>query len=274
MTEIRTLVTGINFGESPRWHDGRLWFSDWMAGDIIAVDPDGGREVVARVPTAPFCFDFGPDGRALVASGGEGALLVREADGTLVPHADLSGLSKYPWNEVTADRRGGAYVNNINFEFPDGEVRPGFVAYVEPGGTAVREVAGDIAFPNGMALTPDGGTLIVAESYAGRLTAFDVAPDGGLSGRRVWADLGDAAPDGICLDADGSVWYADVAHRRCVRVREGGEVLATVEFDRGAFSCALGGVDGRTLFVVGQTWGEPGGEPGAEPSGRLYAVDV
>jgi sugar lactone lactonase YvrE len=252
MSTPRTLMTGLAFGESPRWHDGRLWFSDWGVQEIIAVDPGGSSEVVLSVPSAPSCIDWLPDGRLLVVSGGDGLLLRREHDGSLVTHADLSGLSAHAWNEIVVDDRGRAYVNNLGFEF-GGEFAPGTVAMVEPGGSA-RVVAEGIAFPNGMVLTADNSTLIVAESYANVLTAFDIAPDGGLLNRRVWAELGDGAPDGICLDAEGAVWYGDVPNKRCVRVREGGDVLDTVELDRGCFACALGGPDGKTLFMVAAEW--------------------
>ena len=258
MTDPTVLMTGLAFGESPRWHDGRLWLCDWAAQELIAVDLDGASEVVARIESFPFCIDWLPDGRLLVVSSATLEVLRREPDGSFAVHAALASVSAHPWNEIVADDRGNAYVNTIGFDFPEGEVAPGSVALVTPDG-AVRAVAGDLAFPNGMALTPDGSTLIVAESYGARLTAFDVAPDGGLSGRRVWADLGEAAPDGICLDAEGAAWYADVPNRCCVRVREGGEVLATIELDRGCFSCALGGPDGRTLFMVAAEWPPPEG---------------
>ena len=161
------------------------------------------------------------------------------------------------------DGLGNAYINNIGFAFPAGEFAPGTVALLTPDGS-VRRVADGVAFPNGMAVTPDNSTLIVAESYANKLTAFDIAEDGGLSDRRVWADLGDGVPDGICLDAEGAVWYGDVPNRRCVRVREGGEVLRTIELDLGRFACMLGGEDGRTLFMV---WHNGGVAPRARPRG-------
>ena len=154
------------------------------------------------------------------------------------------------------DGRGNAYVNNIGFDFPGGEFAPGTIALVTPDGSA-RQVADGVAFPNGMAVTPDNSTLIVAESYGNKLTAFDIAADGSLSNRRVWADLGDGVPDGICLDAENAVWYADVPNKRCVRVREGGEVLQTIELDRGCFACMLGGADGRTLFMMATEWRGP-----------------
>lgn len=268
----KILLTGVVMGESPRWHDGRLWFCDWGAGELRTVDLDGGTEVVARVPAPPFCIDWLPDGRLLVASGGDARVLRREPDGSLATYADLSGLSTKPWNEIAVDGRGNAYVNNIGFDFPGGEFVPGIVAVVTPDGS-VHQVADGVAFPNGMAVTPDGSTLILAESYANRLTAFDIAADGGLSNRRVWAPV-DGYPDGICLDADDTVWYADVPNKRCQRVREGGEVVQTVELDRGCFSCALGGPDGRTLFITAADWSGPEGMMGGEPTGQVVAVEV
>jgi len=254
---VRTLLTGIAFGESPRWHDGRLWFSDWGAQEVVAVDLEGNRDVIVRVrfPSFPMCIDWLPDGRLLIVSGREGLLLRREPDGSLVTHADLSGLAdkQQPWNEIVVDGRGNAYLNNQGFEFPGGEFAPGTVALLTPDGTA-QQVADGIAFPNGMAVTPDNQTLIVAESYGNKLTAFDIAADGSLSDGRVWADLDGGVPDGICVDGEGAVWYGDVPNKRCVRVREGGEVLQTIDLDRGCFACTLGGVDRRTLFLVATEW--------------------
>jgi sugar lactone lactonase YvrE len=256
MSEPQILMTGIAFGESPRWHDDRLWFADWGAEELVAVDLEGRSEVVVRVPSFPFCIDWLPDGRLLVVSARDRRLLRREPDGSLVTHADLSGLSDHPWNDIVVDGRGNAYVGNIGFDFGGGEFAPGILALVGPDGVA-RQVADGVAFPNGMVVTPDNSTLIVAESYANGLTAFDIAADGSLSNRRVWADLDDGVPDGICLDAEGAVWYGDVPNKRCVRVREGGEVLQTIDLDRGCFACALGGVDGRTLFMVAREWRGP-----------------
>ncbi|WP_327092270.1 SMP-30/gluconolactonase/LRE family protein [Nonomuraea sp. NBC_01738] len=263
------LMEGIVFGESPRWHDGRLWFSDWGAGQVIALDDDGKHEVMASVPSFPMCIDFLPDGRLLVVDSAHQQVLRQEADGTLVRHADLSDVSAKPWNEIVVDARGTAYVNSIGFDFPGGEFVPGFVVRVTADG-AVEQVAGDLAFPNGMALTPDGRTLIVAESYANRLTAFDIDPDGGLSGRRVWAETPGDHPDGICLDDEGAVWYADVGNKHCVLVREGGEVVATVGTDRGAFACALSPGEQPRLYVVGQEFGGPD----AAPSGQVVVFPI
>ena len=247
------ILTRVVMGESPRWHDDRLLLSDWGAQQVLSVGLDGTREVVVRPPSRPFCIDRLPDGRLLVVSGGDGLLLRREPDGSLVTHADLTGLGDPPWNDIVVDGRGNAYVGSVGFPFPEGEFRPGTVVLVTPDGSA-RQVADGVAFPNGMAVTPDNATLIVAESYGNRLTAFDIAPDGGLSNRRVWADLGGGFPDGICLDAEDAVWYGDVPNKRCVRVREGGEVLQTIDLDRGCFACTLGGVDRRTLFLVATEW--------------------
>ena len=202
--EVRTLLTGLVVGESPRWHEDRLWFANWGAQEIVAADLQGNSEVIAHSPTvAGYSIDWLPDGRLLV-TGQE--LLRREPDGSLVTHADLSGLSRYGWNEIVVDGRGNVYVNSIGFRFGEEEFRPGIIALVRPDGSA-RQVADGLAFPNGMVVTPDNRTLIVAESFTGRLTAFDIAADGGLSNRRVWADLGGPGNgDGICMDAEGAVW--------------------------------------------------------------------
>jgi sugar lactone lactonase YvrE len=271
MPEPQILMTGIAFGESPRWHDERLWFSDWGTQEVIAVDHEGRSEVIVHTPVSPFSIDWLPDGRLLILSGPDGLLLRREPDGSLATHADLSDLSDHPWNEIVVDGRGNAYVNNIGFDFPVGEFAPGTVALLTPDGPA-RPAADGVAFPNGMAVTPDNATLIVAESYANRLTAFDIAADGSLSGQRVWADVGDGVPDGICIDAEGAVWYADVPNERCVRVREGGEVLQTVELDRGCFACMLGGTEGTTLFMVAQEWSGMESTAAGERTGQLLTI--
>ena len=269
--ELRTLMSGLMFGESPRWHDGRLWLCDWGAHEVIAVDLDGTSEVIVRVESFPFSIDWLPDGRLLIVSAIDRRLLRRERDGSLVTHADLSRLSQHPWNDIVVDGRGNAYVGNIGFDFGVGDVAPGILALVRPDGSA-RQVADGVAFPNGLVVTPDDSTLILAESYANRLTAFDIAADGGLSNRRVWADLDDGAPDGICLDAEGAVWYADVPNKRCVRVREGGEVLRTIDLDRGCFACMLGGVDGRTLFLVAREWRGPASMADGTRTGEVLTV--
>ncbi len=186
-------------------------------------------------------------------------------------HADLTRLGEHSWSDMVVDGRGNAYIGNIGFDFPGGEFAPGTVALVIPDGTA-QQVADEVAFPNGMVVTPDTSTLILAESYANRLTAFDIGTDGSLSNRRVWADLDDGVPDGICLDAENAVWYGDVPNKRCVRVCEGGEVLQTIELDRGCFACMLGGEDGRTLFMVAQGWGDTESMVEGQPTGQLLTA--
>jgi sugar lactone lactonase YvrE len=247
----RTLLTGLVIGESPRWHDGRLWFANWGTEEIVAVDAAGEAVVMAKgAPGLGWSIDWLPDGRLLVT--GEGLSRV-EPDGSTVPHADLSGLGVTGFNELVVDGRGNVYVNGGCDFHPDEGTAPGIVALVTPDG-AVRQVADGIAFPNGMAVTPDNRTLVVAESFARRLTAFDIAADGGLSNRRVWAD--GVAPDGICVDADNAVWtgVGGMGDSVVARVREGGDVLERVELDLPCFACMLGGEDGRTLFMLTADW--------------------
>ncbi|MER8976154.1 MULTISPECIES: SMP-30/gluconolactonase/LRE family protein [unclassified Mesorhizobium] len=253
--QVQVVMNGLAFGESPRWHDGRLWLCNWGTGQIIAVDALGNSEIVLTVPaTLPYSIDWLPDGRLLVVSGREGLILRQEADGTLVTHADLRQLSKGPWNEIVVDGRGNIYVNGGGpAPDPGQHFGPGAIVLVAPDGS-VQQVAENLAFANGMAVTPDNKTLIVAESHANRLTAFDIAADGGLSNRRIWANLGNGFPDGICLDAEGAAWYADVPNRHCVRVREGGAMLESVDVDRGCFACMLGGSEAKTLFIVAAEW--------------------
>ncbi len=271
--ELQILMSGLVFGEQPRWHEDRLWFSDWGPAEVIAVDLEGNSEVVLRAPSFPCCVDWLPDGRLLVVSAREGLLLRRESNGSLATYADVSRLSYPPaGNELVVDGRGNAYINGGGFDLMAGEpFAPGIVALVTPDGAA-RQVADGLAFPNGMLVTPDNSTLIVAESYAKRLTAFDIAEDGGLSTRRVWADLQDGVPDGICFDAENAVWYGDVPNKRCVRVREGGEMLQTIQLDRGCFACALGGTDRRMLFMMATEWSGPANMFKGPRTGQVLAV--
>ena len=256
----RVLLDGLAMGESPRWHERRLWFSEWGTNEIVAVDLDGNSEVIGPGGGGSgWATNWLPNGRMLLT----GEELVRvELDGSRVPHADLSDISPYGWSEMTVDGRGDVYVNSINFDFADfadvmaSGTAPGKIALVTSDGEA-REAADGLAFPNGMVVTPDNATLIVAESFARRLTAFDIAADGGLSNRRVWADV---TGDGICMDAEGAVWCSDVGPDDASvvhRVREGGEVLDRIELDRPCFACMLGGEDGRTLFMVVAKWFGP-----------------
>jgi sugar lactone lactonase YvrE len=249
--EATPLLTGLVIGESPRWHEGRLWFANWGAEEIVAVDLDGNAEVVAKGPPGlGWSIDWLPDGRLLVT--GEGLKRI-EPDGSMVPHADLSGVGSDHFNEIVVDGRGNIYVNGgISFEPSEGEA-PGIIALVTPDGSA-RRVADDIAFPNGMVVTPDNSTLIVAESFRRRLTAFDIAADGSLSGRRVWAD--GVGPDGICMDADGAIWTdaGEFGDSVVGRVQEGGEVLDRVRLDLPCFACMLGGDNRDTLFMLVADW--------------------
>ena len=256
----RVLLEGLGMGESPRWHDGRLCFSNWGTDEIVAVDLEGNSEVIGPGGGGSgWAANWLPDGGTLVT----GAELTRvEPDGSRVRHADLSHISPHGWSELTVDGRGNVYVGSINFDWADfddllaGEEAPGKIALVPTEGDA-REVADDLAFPNGMVVTPDNATLIVAESFARQLTAFDIAADGSLSNRRVWADV---TGDGICLDAEGAVWCSDVGPDEggvCLRVQEGGEVLDRIALDRPCYACMLGGEDGRTLFMVVAKWFGP-----------------
>ena len=269
MTALRTVLTGLSFGESPRWHDGRLVVSDWGAGDVLAVHEDGSSEVLAHADAFPLCVDFLPDGRMLLVAGM--TLLRQEPDGSLVPHADLGALWDHGCNDIVVADNGNAYVNNVGFDFMREQPRPGYVGLVRSDGQA-RVVADRLMFPNGMAITPDSRTLVVAESYRNCLTAYDIEDDGGLANRRVWAGLGEDNPDGICLDAEGAAWYADVPHAHCVRVAEGGQVLQTVELGRGGFACVLGGPDRRTLYAVTNEWGPQG--PVGDHNSTVVAIEV
>jgi sugar lactone lactonase YvrE len=258
--QTQVLLDGFGMGESPRWHEGRLWFSNWGTNEIVAVDLDGTSEVIgAGGGGSGWAVGWLPDGRLLI-TGSE--LLRVERDGSRVRHVDLDRFSPHGWSELTVDGRGNAYVNSLNFDFADfsevlaGGGATGKIVLVTPDGTA-HEVADGLAFPNGMVVTPDNGTLIVAESFTARLTAFDIAADGSLSNRRVWANV---TGDGICIDQEGAVWCSAVGPNggnSVLRVREGGEVLDRIEVDRPCYACMLGGEDGRTLFMAVAQWFGP-----------------
>jgi sugar lactone lactonase YvrE len=275
--DTRVLLDGLAMPEGPRWHDGRLWFCNWGAGEIIAVDADGNTELHPGRDGLGWSIDWLPDGRMLMT----GEDVVRVApDGSLVRHADLTRISTYGWNEMTIDGRGNVYVNTLNFDFADfNEVlasgqAPGKIAMITPDGDA-REVAGAIAFPNGMVITPDNRTLIVAESFAARLTAFDIAEDGSLSNRRVWAD--GVGPDGICLDADGCIWASSGNMARdAARIREGGEIVDRIDLGRSCFATMLGGPERRTLYMLTAEWGGTGAieEVVASRSGQVLVADA
>jgi sugar lactone lactonase YvrE len=270
--ETSVLLEGLAFPEGPRWRDGVLWFSDMHALSVMTVDLDGKAETVVRVPGQPSGLGWLPDGRLLVVSMTDRRLL-RLDPGGLELLADLSKLASFDCNDMVVDARGRAYVGNFGFDHHGGETpRPAEIVLVTPEGDA-RVVADDLAFPNGTVLTPDGRTLIVGESYGARLTAFDVADDGGLSGRRVFAKLERAVPDGICLDAEGAVWVASPVSAEVLRVLEGGEVAQRVRVSTQAFACMLGGADRRTLFVCTAETSHPD-EARAKRTGRIETAPV
>ena len=247
-----TLVDGLAFAEGPRWHDGRLFFSDMHRDRVMAVDADGRLEEIAHVEGQPSGLGWLPDGRLLVVSMTDHRLL-RLDPGGLSEAADLSGLAAHPCNDMVVDAQGRAYVGHFGYDmFGGGSPAPASLILVQPDGE-VGVAADELQFPNGVVITPDGGTLIVGESMGARLTAFDVAADGSLSNRRVWAALEGAVPDGICLDAEGAVWVASPMSSEVLRVAEGGEVLARVPTDQLAIACMLGGDDRRTLFILTTT---------------------
>jgi sugar lactone lactonase YvrE len=244
------------------------------AREVLAVDSEGKREVIIRVPTGLSAIDFLADGRLLIAPWSGRQLLRLEPTGALVAHADLSNMSDYPWNDMVVDGQGNAYIGNLGFRVGEEEFRPGLIALVTPDGSA-RQVAAGIAFANGMVVTPDSRTLIIAETRGARLSAFDITADGGLSNRRVWADLAGGRPDGICLDADNAIWYGD-PRGWCVRVREGGEVLHTLDVGPGCFACMLGGVDRGTLFLMASARPEPSTWGTSDPprTGQVLAIEA
>lgn len=265
MAELDVLVDGYSYLEGPRWHDGRLWVSDFYTQQVIAVTPDGATAKMADVPQQPSGLGWLPDGSLLIASMRDRKLLRRGTDGTLSQYADLFGYADWHLNDMVVDSRGRAYVGNFGFDLMTlAPIRATRLLRVDPDGS-VHVAADDMLFPNGLVLTPDERTLIVAETFAQRLTAFDVNPDGSLANRRVWAAFGDppqtddflaelagavAAPDGIALDAEGAIWAADAFGQRALRVREGGEIVEEVSGGGfGVYACALGGDDGRTLFL-------------------------
>lgn len=254
------LLENLAFPESPRWHGTRLWLSDWGAQELITLDAEGKREVAAQVPAFPFCTAFLPGGQALVVV--RDKVMRVGADGALSPYADLSALSPHGWNEIVADGRGNVYVNGGSDGFA-GE--PGFIVLITADGSA-KQVADGLAFPNGMAITPDNRTLIVAESYSKVLTAFDIAEGNTLANRRVWAETGDSGPDGICLDEEGAVWCG--AGQRCLRLQRGGEVLTEIELELFCTACTLGGPDRKTLYLTVLDWG---GEETMAEIGRIAA---
>ncbi|MGY1734435.1 SMP-30/gluconolactonase/LRE family protein [Geodermatophilus sp. SYSU D00684] len=271
MDATTTLASDLGFPEGPRWHDGRLWFSDFHDRRVRTLTPDGVLTTVLDLDDAPSGLGWTPEGTLLVVAMTRRALL-EVAGGRPVVRADLTGLTRSRANDLVVDAAGRAYVSSFGFDLVGGApVEPTGLVRVDPDGTA-SVVAADLRFPNGMALTGDGRTLVVAETYGARLTAFDVADDCSLSGRRVFAETPGLAPDGICLDAEGHVWFATARTAEVLRVREGGEVTGRVPVGSGSLSyaCTLGGDDGRTLFVcTAPTWAEGGPRAGRVEVARV-----
>jgi sugar lactone lactonase YvrE len=269
---MQLLLTGLVFPEGPRWHRDKLWFSDMHGYRVMTVDLAGRSEEVVEVAGQPSGLGWTPDGKLLVVSMTDRRLLRLEAEG-LVEVADLAALASFHCNDMVVDEQGRAYVGNFGFDLDgQGEFAKAALILVEPDGRA-RIAADDLAFPNGSVITPDGRTLIVAESFAARLTAFEIGSDGSLGGRREWAKLTGAVPDGICLDAEGAVWVASPVSNEVLRIREGGEVLDRIPTLQSAIACMLGGPGRRTLFVLSSDGTDPE-QLKAAPTGRIEIVEV
>ena len=270
--QLQPVIDGLAFAEAPRWHGGKLWFSDMYTHSVHYLKPDGQLTTVAEVPGKPSGLGWLPDGRLLVVSMAERKLLRLEAQG-LVEHADLSQLAGFDCNDMVVDIQGRAYVGNLGFDvFGGAAMQPTALVMVTPDGQA-RTVADGLLFPNGAVITPDGKTLIIAETFGYRLTAFDVAADGSLNGRRSWAELGGVMPDGICLDAEGAIWAGSPLTSEFVRIREGCEITDRIACTQPAIACALGGADGRTLYMVSGPTTRPE-EALAARAGRIDSIRV
>lgn len=271
--ELELLVDGVDFGEGPRWHGGRLWYSDFHQRAIYAVTPDGERQAVhADLPDRPSGLGWLPDGRLLAVSMVERKLL-REEGGALAEHADLSAVATGNCNDMVVDGAGNAYVGNFGFDYEDGgRFSTADLALVRPDGR-VEVAATGLRFPNGSVITPDGGTLIVGESFGAGYEAFTIADDATLGERRRWADVPGMAPDGCTLDAEGAIWFADALGSQVVRVLEGGEITARIPMPMPTFACALGGDDGRTLFVLCAPSSRPD-ETAGSAAGAIHTTRV
>ena len=288
MAKFETLISGLSFTECPRWRDGRLYFSDFYTRRVLAITLDGAVETIADVPGQPSGLGFLPDGRMLIVSMRDRKVLRREFDSSLVEHADLSSLAPWHLNDMLVDHQGRAWVNNFGFDLMGGaKIATTNLICVDRDGRSKVAAVG-LGFPNGMALTPDGSTLIVAETFMNRLSAFDLA-SGELGKRRTWAAFGDpptsdevaeclsqadVAPDGICLDAEGAIWVADAKDGRLIRVAESGDILEELKTDgMGVFACMLGGDNGRTLFAcVAPTFNEA--EASANHCAEIWMTNV
>jgi len=286
MAKTATMVAdGLYFGEGPRWHDGELWFSDFYDHTVKAMTPDGTLRTALEIDGQSSGLGWLPDGRLLYVSMLDRRLMRVDADGP-VEHADLSGIATYHCNDMVVDATGRAYVGNFGFDL-DGELAARGVesvlaehvaaklARVDPDGS-VHVAAEDMHFPNGSVITPDGRTLIVAETFGLRLTAFTIADDGSLHDRRIWADLGFRAPDGICLDAEGHVWVANPLAPECMLVAEGaegGDIIDVVDTGTPCFACMLGGDDRSTLYMLTAS-NSTAEAASASRTGRVMAVEV
>jgi len=249
MTDPTLFHTGIDFGEGPRWHDGKLWFSDFFRGAVFTIDEQGNEEKVVSVDARPSGLGWLPDGTLLIVSMLDQLVLAMGADSKLRVHADLSGLVVGNCNDMVVAPSGHAFVGSFGFDLDAGqEFTVAQLVRISPDGEA-GVVADDMLFPNGSVITADGSTLIVGETFGGQYTAFDLDTDGTLSNRRVWAKVDGSAPDGCCLDSDGGIWMADVIGNRFARVIEGGEITQIIPTDMAAVACALGGDDRRTLHM-------------------------
>lgn len=276
---MRELLSGLAFPEGPRWHEGRLWFTDQHAHEVRAVDPHGRAEtLVTAMDDRPGGLGFLPDGTPLVvAMTTRRVYRMRRASGegrfSLELHADLASMASWHCNDMLVDDRGRAYVGNFGYDVDAGApVRTAELILIEPTGEA-RVVSRELVFPNGMAMSPARDTLIVAETFASRISAFDVEADGSLSGHRIWAPLTDTQPDGLCLDVDGAVWFADTRSGQLTRVREGGEVLASIRPSTPPYACMLGGAARTTLFSLGAETHVP--EDAARlRSGAIESIEV
>jgi len=247
---LQPVLRDLTFTEAPRWHSGRLWFSDFYSHRVIALDPAGGAETIVTVPSQPSGLGWRPDGTLLIVSMLDRKLM-RLAGTALVEVADLSHLAGGPCNDMVVDTAGRAYVGNFGFDRYQGEAeRPAVLARIDPDGT-VSVAAEELHFPNGSVITPDGRTMILAETMGQRLTSFHIADDGSLQDRQVFADLAGHFPDGICLDAEGAIWVADARGPDLLRVRQGGEIVDRIALPAGrfAYACMLGGADRRDLYV-------------------------
>ena len=248
--ELTTIHTGIDFGEAPRWHDRRLWFSDFYRHGVYTLDADGTETLVVTVDQQPSGLGWMPDGTLLISSMLDRRVLAFGVDGRLREHADLSGIAGGKCNDMVVAANGTAYVGNFGFALDEGaDFDFASLAGVRPDGS-VFVAAEDLMFPNGSVITPDDKTLIAGETFGGQYTAWDVEPDGSLTNRRIWAKVQGHVPDGCCLDEDGAIWMSDVSNNRFCRVHEGGGISETIAVDANAVACVLGGDDGKTLFLL------------------------